>query len=188
MLMRKALLFLSVAIVLFACFKPISEPRDPSVYNPAIKVWGYKPVYSTETLAKTIAYIPAVEPVIREGNIYAFGNYIFQIDPGAGIHVIDNTTPASAKRIGFIRVRGCSQMSIKGDKLYTNSYNDLVIIDFTDLSNVHEHSRVKNIFPEFREYSPIAFPPDKGWYKCPSMDSLVIGWVMDSIPQQCHYH
>lgn len=179
--MRKYLWALA-ALILTSCWK---FQRNYGTNPSASKVWGYKPVYGTDSSAKKISYLSTPQPVVSQGNIYAFRNYIFQLDPGLGIHVIDNSTPSAAHKIGFITVRGCSEISIKNDKLYSNSYDDLVVIDFSNLQNVHEYSRLKGVFTEYRYGSPISFPPGNGYYECPSYDKLVTGWVKDSIYAYC---
>lgn len=131
-------------------------------------------------------YLPGAKAVVGTGNIYAYQHYIFQIDPGMGIHVIDNTIPSAAARIGFIQVKGCSQISIKDDKLYTNSYDDLVVLDFSNLAGVQEYSRLKGVFTEYRYGSPIASPPASGYYECPAYGSFVTGWTKDSVYKNCH--
>lgn len=108
------------------------------------------------------------------------------MDEGRGIHVIDNRVPSTAARIGFIDVKGCSQISIKDAKLYTNSYDDLVVLDVSDLNNVKEFSRLKGVFTEYRYYSPMAVPPGRGYYECPRWDSFVVGWTKDSVYQSCY--
>lgn len=152
----------------------------------AQKVWGSKPVYAAVNTAKQISYSAQKQPVTQAGNIYAFGNYIFQVDVGRGIHVIDNTVPAQAERIGFITVNGCAQLSIKGSYLYTNSIADLVTLDISDPAHVHEVSRVAGAFPEFQYNYPLVQPEETGYYTCPIYDSVVVGWVKDSIYASCY--
>jgi hypothetical protein len=174
--------------MLLSCWKnPNSYNNNNNVTYPPIKVWGYKPVYGTETAAKNIIYTDTARPVVNAGNIYAFHNYIFQMDAGLGIHVIDNSNPSAASRIGFITVKGCSQISIKDDKLYTNSYDDLVVLDFSNLATIHEVSRLKGVFTEYRYGSPLAQPPATGYYECPSYNGFVVGWVRDSVSKYSCY-
>lgn len=161
--------------------KPIVEP-----FYPMAKVWGNKPVYSTETEAKKVLYSSTPLPVINAGNIYVKGNYIFQLETGKGIHIIDNSVPANARRIGFLTMNGSSQISMKGNFLYTNSYDDLVVVDMSDLNNITEVKRVKGAFPEGRSYYYYVQPPDRGYYQCPRYDSVVTRWVKDSINSSCY--
>ena len=183
--MRKYLWIL-MALIYTSCWKYPRNNTGVPAYNNTQKVWGYKPVYGTETEAKKILYSASPQAAVSQGNIYAFRNYIFQLDPGLGIHVIDNSVPSSAHKIGFISVKGCSQISIKTDKLYTNSYDDLVVLDFSDLQNVHEYSRLRGVFTEYKYGSPISTPPGIGYYECPAYDKLITSWVKDSIYMGCY--
>ncbi|HET9430074.1 MAG TPA: hypothetical protein VFO70_02800 [Chitinophagaceae bacterium] len=184
--MRKYSLYIFIGVLLTSCWKNRWNDRWSDSSQPQTKVWGYKPVYGPESSAKHILYQPNPQHSTSTGNIYAFGNYVFQVEPGLGIHVIDNNFPANANRIRFITVKGCSQLSIKNNKLYTNSYDDLVVLEFSDLQTVREYSRLKGVFTEYRYGSPLAQPPVAGPYECPSSSEFVVGWVQDSIYGHCH--
>jgi hypothetical protein len=177
--MRYLLLFV-LSLIFYSCWiKPTPDPG----YT---KVWGNKPIYGSDPTVKKITYINAALPVVTAGNIYVKGNYIFQAETGRGIHVIDNTVPALAKRIGFITVNGCSQISMKGNYIYTNSYDDLIVIDMTDMNNVKEVKRLPGAFPEGRSNYYYLQPIEPGYYECPRYDSLVIGWRKDSVIKACY--
>ena len=180
-------LLLLVVVLFYGCYyrNPGYDNSNPPLYT-GQKVWGSKPVYAAESAAKQIGYKAEKQPLLQAGNIYAFRNYIFQVDVGRGIHVIDNSVPAQADRIGFITVNGCTQISIKGAYLYTNSIADLVTLDISNPAQVREVSRVPNAFPEFQYTYPLIRPNEKGYYACPLYDSVVIGWVKDSIDASCY--
>jgi hypothetical protein len=176
----------ALMLLLYSCYwtRPYEGPIEPQM--PLQKVWGNKPVYAAADVAREIAYTPQKQPIGQAGNIYAFGYYIFQVDVGRGIHVIDNSDPAQAERIGFITVNGCAQLSIKGKYLYTNSLTDLVTLDISDPAHVQEVSRVASAFPEFQYNYPMVQPGDTGYYECPRYDSVVVSWVKDSIYASCY--
>lgn len=182
---KSSLLLMFLSVILFSCWKYYNHNRYPS-YPPQTKVFGYKPLYATESEAKKITYIDSPFAATNKGNIYAFRNYIFQVDPGFGIHVFDNSDPSKAHKVGFISVKGCAQISIKDNKIYTNSYDDLVVLDFSDVTNIHEYSRMKGVFAEYMYESPIAQPPNSGYYECPNYRGFVVGWTQDSIYQSCY--
>ena len=187
MRLNKTLLFIFLAVALISCWKYPNNPNNPGgVFPGDEKVWGYKPVYGEEPAAKEIGYSPAPRPVVNAGNIYAFRDYFFQVENGFGIHVFDNADPVAAKRVGFISVKGCSELSIRNDKIYTNSYDDLVVLDFSDLNNVRVHSRLAGVFSEYRYNSPISQPPVSGYFECPLYGSFVVEWVQDSVYMQCY--
>ncbi len=145
------------------------------------KVWGSKPIYGSFPEAKIISYSGIAVPVIIPGNIYTKGNIIYQIELGKGIHVIDNSVPALAQRVGFITVNGSSQISIKGNLLYTNNYDDLVVVDISNSNAVTVVKRVVGAFPEGRLIYYNSRPAVAGYYECPRYDSAVVGWRLDSI-------
>ncbi|MES2645999.1 MAG: hypothetical protein V4717_03915 [Bacteroidota bacterium] len=181
--MKYILLFMGT-MLLSSCWKFNSGYLPP---QPQQKVWGSKPVYAAKSAAEKISYTDQKHPNIQPGNIYAFGKFIFQVDVGRGIHVIDNAVPSQADRIGFITVNGCEQISIKGNYLYTNSFADLITLDISNPARVNEVSRVRNAFPELMYNYPLVQPQESGYYNCPQqLDSVVIGWVKDSIFTSCY--
>ncbi len=176
--------FFLLLTALSSCWKLRDNPRN-RVPDPFKMVWGNKPIYGIDTAAKRITYSGVPQPVLVGGNIYVKGNYIFQAEIGKGLHIIDNSIPSAARRIGFITINGCSQISIKGNNLYSNSYDDLVVIDISAINNVREIGRVKGAFPQGRQNYYYIQPIESGYYECPRYDSLVIGWRKDSVKNQC---
>ena len=180
--MKYALLFCFV-LSLISCWK---DPVRPYYPNRGEKVWGSKPVYASIEVAKKILYDPAKHSIVAAGNIYAYNNYLFQVDVGRGIHVIDNTIPSKADRIGFITINGCSQVSIRGSYLYTNCFTDLVTINIADPLQMKIESTVKNAFPDMYVNYPLIQPEEPGYYECPRYDSIVVNWVKDSVYKNCY--
>lgn len=118
-------------------------------------------------------------PIISSGKIYAYKNYIFVNDVGLGFHVIDNRIPTSPKSIAFIKLEGNNDISIKDDKLYADSYGDLVVFDISDISNISLDSRIVNaIYNNDIWVSTIEFPQaDIYDYDAIDYDTdIVIGW------------
>jgi hypothetical protein len=194
--MRKSiLLLLCSSVFLASCWDWGRRPVEPVNYQ---KVWGYKPVYTTDTaLLKILSEAPRT--MKNPGKIYVKDHLIFQNDIGYGIHVIDNSNPSQARTIGFIRVNGSSEMSIKGNYMYVNSYNALVVVDIADWQHVREVKRVANAFQQGMQgggsyqyyYIP---PPEHGvYYECSGFvitpGTIQSGWVRDSIYNyNCYYN
>lgn len=176
--------FLLLLTLLSSCWKWRNSPgyRAPQPY---VMVWGSKPVYGIDSSAKKITYTNLPQPVLVAGNIYAKGNFIYQAETGKGLHVIDNSIPSAAHRIGFITINGCSQISIKGNNLYSNNYDDLVVIDVSYPNAVTEIGRVKGAFPQGRRNYFYIQPVESGYYECPRYDSVIIGWRKDSVLNAC---
>ena len=167
------LLIISLTIAMFGSRQCSNQG---SRYND--KVLGQKPIYSNDASLKQIVADTA-RNVKNAGKIYAYQNYLLQCEVGEGIHIIDNTNAATAKRIAFIKVIGCNEISIKNNFLYTNSYKDLVTINISNINQPVETQRIANAF-NVNGYLPE--PPEKGYYECVNLSKgVVIGWSKDSI-------
>ena len=80
----------------------------------------------------------------RPGKIFLKDNYILINDYETGIHIYNNSNPASPQHVGFINIPGNIDIAVKDQVLYADSYVDLVAIDISDPANVEEIGRVSN--------------------------------------------
>jgi hypothetical protein len=132
------------------------------------------------TLDALRSSIEITEPVniIKSGKIYAYKNMILVNDLERGIHIINNSDPKNPKKVAFIKVIANSDMEVRGDYLYVDSLMDLVVFDISDINNIKEVSRLKDVFPV---YIPVPFMEDliveygdQGYNASP--DNIIIGW------------
>jgi hypothetical protein len=133
---------------------------------------GWAPIYATQN-ASTDLSITAAVPTQNPGKIYAYGNYLFQVDQNKGIHIIDNANPQQAHKISFLNVPGCSELAIKSNQLYTNNLGDLVVFDLSNIASPQLVSRLAHAFPLLNQ----TYPPGTGYFECvdPSK-GVVVGW------------
>ncbi len=104
------------------------------------------PVYiSPEELRASFEIMPPVE-VTNTGKIYLYQDYILLNEPGKGIHVIDNKNKEQPDIISFINIPGNYEMAVRGDRLFADSFMDLVVIDISNPENVTLTKRIKDIF------------------------------------------
>ena len=179
----KYFIFLIIPVIFFTSCFPKTTPPEPQ------KVLGYKPVYTADTAYRKIQYIPEAEPVVNAGKIYVKDNLIYQCETGKGIHIIDNSNPSNAHRIAFLSVKGAEEISIKGNLLYTNNYYDLVTIDISVPGKSYVVARNRNAFYAASTTQHTWETPDApGYFECPQfyMDSVISGWVQDSIYYGCY--
>jgi hypothetical protein len=109
------------------------------------------PVYKTaEEVQANIKSNPAKE-IQNPGKIFILGNYIFLNEVDKGIHIIDNSNPASPQNVAFIDIPGNMDLAVKGNILYADAYADLVTIDISNPLNVVVKKYNKDVFP-FRNY------------------------------------
>ncbi len=168
--MKKTNFVLLISLLLSACTR--EEINSPS------RVVGYRPVYSRDPSIFLVENKPA-QAVTKAGKIYVKDNYIFQNEIGEGIHIIDNTVPASAARIGFIKILGSEELAIKGNFLYTNNFTDLVVIDISNMAAVREVNRIRNAFNQ--QHFQLA-PPANGYFECVDKSKgTVIAWISDTL-------
>lgn len=105
----------------------------------------YKAVYmKREGLEKSVTYIDGAREMINPGKIYVRGNTIYINDKYKGVHIIDNSNPASPKQTGYITAPGCVDMAVKGDVIYLDNAVDFVTFN---MQTKKETKRIKNYFP-----------------------------------------
>lgn len=159
-------------LLLAGAFSCTREPRKTG------NVTAYVPVYMSEALAHNISVTPA-SAAKNPGKIYAYNAYLFQVEQGKGIHVIDNSVPQQANKIAFINVPGCSEIAIKSNYLYTNNVNDLVVISLANMAAPSVVSRHQNAFPQIDQKYP---PLNNVYFECPDPSKgVVIGWEQKTI-------
>ena len=127
------------------------------------------------------------EPVAIEqsGKIYAYKDYVFVNDVNRGFHILDNTDPSAPENIGFIKLEGNYDISIKDDRLYADSYGDLVVLDISDIEHIPPAKRIANAIYHSYTYT-VGFDvewPQADYYDYGDMDfakEAVIGWEVKS--------
>jgi hypothetical protein len=150
---------------------------DPNIdRNGANEV--YVPVYAQLSAQEAVSLQPP-EATVKAGKIYAYGSYIFQNDINTGIHIIDNSTAGNPRKIAFLKIPYSSELAVKGSFLYTNSINDLVVLDIHDPQHPVEVKRIKGAFPlinqEYPPYTNVYFvcaDPQKG---------IVVDWQLQQM-------
>jgi hypothetical protein len=166
-------LVLLLAIASFSCIRP-SEPYG---------IMGYAPIYVSKQDAASIG-TEAPRPTVLAGKIYAYGNYLFQVEQNAGIHIIDNSNSQQAQKIAFLKVPAASELAIRSNHLYTNNLDDLVVFDISNITSPQLVNRLENAFPQINQ----EYPPVSGvYFECvdPSK-GIVIGWEQKQLDNpQC---
>lgn len=112
-------------------------------------------------------------PIDESGKIYAYQNYIFVNDKYKGVHVIDNSNPASPQKIAFIKIAGNVDISIKDDFLYADSISDLVVLDISDVQNISIVNRLEGVLRD-----NVVWPAAEifEWEDIDSSSEILVGW------------
>jgi hypothetical protein len=163
--------FVLFTVAIYSACQPESAIRIPK------EAEGYKPIYADPAIASVVKYESA-KPVVNAGKIYYKSGYIFQVDEGTGIHILDATNPAQTSRIGFISIRGCQELAITGNYLFTNNLTDLITVDISDYTKPQVVKRVANAF----SLNNNELPPGRGYFECPdSKKGVIIGWRKETL-------
>ncbi len=114
------------------------------------------------------------------GKIYIQGHYLFVNEKYKGIHVFDNSNPASPVNITFIDIPGNVDLAVKGNYLYADNYVDLVVIDISNINSPFEVARIKDIFP-------YTIPETTEEYPIASINQelgVIIGWQVKEVTEE----
>lgn len=138
--MKKKILFiLSLATLAFVSCDKNDDNDGYAEYLVA------KPlVISKADFANSIDII-APRPIDESGKVYTYEDYIFVNDKYKGIHVINNSNPLQPRKIGFIRIPGNVDISVKDDFLYADSLMDLIVLDISNITDIKQVNRLENV-------------------------------------------
>lgn len=152
----------------FACTREVPPPEE---------VEGYVPVYGEKPTPASISFQPP-QPVENAGKIYIKGNLLFQVENNKGIHVVSVADPTKPERKGFVPIAGAQEISILNNLLYTNAYNDLLVIDISS----PEHLKITKVIENAFTLISTEVPPESGYFECvdPSK-GIVTGWIKKKI-------
>jgi hypothetical protein len=89
-----------------------------------------------------------------------------------GIHVFNVADPANPVAVAFWQIPAIGDFSISGNRLFVDSWRDLVTIDISDINNIRSIDRQTGLF------DPLLFPPlFNGIFECvDETKGAVTGW------------
>jgi len=126
-----------------------------------------KPIYKSKDEVYSNIKSNAPREIQSPGKIFLYGNYIFLNEIDKGVHVIDNSNPASPVEKAFIDIPGNLDIAVKGNTLYADLYTDLVVVDISDPQHAKFVKYLPNLFPE-RNYTN-GFVGDN--------TRIIVGWI-----------
>ena len=124
-------------------------------------VFGRRPVYFPIDSAGLI-FSDAPRPLRNSTGVVKFENFLYTIDQGSGVHVVDNTDPRRSIAIAFIHVPGIRTLTAGKGRLYANNFGDLITIDIDDPRKARVIDRDAGLFQE-----TLDFPENYiGYFEC----------------------
>jgi hypothetical protein len=141
------------------------------------QITGWAPVYADATVYDSIS-VEGVKPTIRAGKIYAYNSFIFQVDQFRGVHIVGNGQSANAAKVAFLKIPFCTEVAVKGNFLYANNLNDLLVFNISNPVSPVLVKRMKDAFPAIIAHHP----EQSGYFECvdPSK-GIVVDWQQKTI-------
>lgn len=136
------LLFVVLSFILQSCLK------DKIMYTYTLA----RPVYKEKAEVYADIRSNAPQGVKSPGKLFMLGNYIFLNEIDKGVHIIDNSNPASPVIKAFINIPGNLDIAVKGTTLYADLYTDMVVVDITNPLAARFEKFIPSVFPA-RNYS-----------------------------------
>lgn len=166
--------FLLSTLLLTGCFPEDDEPPMGRNFN-----GYYKPVYANAGDLFKVSVKPARD-LQDPGRIYLKDQLLIINERSKGFHVINNADPAAPEPLVFIEVPGAVNMAMQGQYMYVDNLTDLVTIDLSNLQQIREVNRQKDVFEgSFQNYPPFwnvgfeCVDPNRG---------MVVGWELAEAP------
>ena len=167
-------LFLLTALLAFSC-----KDKTLQTFNANV------PVYQSRTEWRATTYaIQSPLDLKNPGKMFIRGQYLFVNEYLKGVHIIDNTQPASPINLGFLPVHANVDIAVHGDNLYLDSYNDLLVFDITDPSHPVYKSRVEDVF-DFSDFGYFeSYNPNFPMAMLDAEAGIIIGWKVEKVTQE----
>ncbi len=163
---RYPLLALGILMLATSCY---DGPRHRDM-----DVVGKKPVYASDLEWTTISVKPA-QPAKSIGKIVTYNQYIFLVDNGIGVHVLNNANPATPVKQAFIAIPMCTDIAIKDNLLYANNGVDMVILNISNPIQAQLIQRMEGVYNKSSEHSPATY---SGYFECVDESrGRLVGWT-----------
>lgn len=135
--MKRTLLILPILLMLVsAC-----EDRCIETYS----YIEYTPILEAKADVLTVA-VETPRELESPEKLYFKDNYVFIVESGEGIHVINNEDPTLPRSEYFISIPGNHDLAIQNQFLYADNYSDLVVFDVSDIHTIVEVNRLSAAF------------------------------------------
>ena len=135
----------------------------------------HDPIYMSWSELRKAVELRGPTTINRRGKIYIYQTFILLNEPNKGIHIIDNEDPSNPIPIYFINIPGNVDMAVKNERLYADSFTDLVVLEFKHPAKIKEISRRKNVF-DYNAYQVLDNGSDVYGSKVDQSKGVIIEW------------
>jgi len=164
----KNLLYLLLVFVLWSC-------NDDDIQYETVNV-AIPQVMSKAEFRNSVEILPS-QTIDEAGKIYVYQDYIFVNDEFKGVHIIDNSNPASPQQISSIKIPGNVDISIKDNYLFADSSIDLLVFDISNINNIQMVERLEDVFSYYNYQIPVGTDVAEFGDYNPEND-VIVGWEL----------
>ena len=115
------------------------------------------------------------------GKIYIYEEYLFIVDRGLGIHIINNASPASPQPVAFLPVQGCVDVAVRNNALYVDSFFDLLSFNISDPANPTLTCRISDAFDSYDVTSMQGFDNELPVAGMNTGGGIITGWTQQEM-------
>jgi len=119
--------------------------------------------------------------IMEAGKIYIYDDFLFIVDRGLGIHIVNNANPAAPQNIAFLPVLGCVDVAVRNNALYVDSYIDLLSFNISNPTSPVLSCRIPDAFDAnsgtfmhgYNDNLPVVGIDDN--------NGIIVGWTQEEI-------
>lgn len=171
-----SLFFLFFLLIMCSCLNDKEEEYTEETVTYEIN----EPVLRAVGEIRQAGAFTAPKKMTEMGKMCFYKDYLYVSAPGEGIHIIDNRQPSAPCVVGFVELPGTYELAIRADRLYADSYIDLVWFDLSDPARPEVKGRVENVFEQV--LPPTGNERGYDYGRCYAVaeraDSVVVGWKL----------
>jgi len=165
--MKAILIAVCLALIAFSC-------KDTPIIG--VTISKYKPVLIARSSLPSSVFNQPPSSISNPGKYLVNGNYLYVVEKYKGVHIFDNTNPASPKNTVFIAVPGIETISILNNALYADNSTDIVAIDISNPASPTLISRIPNVIPQPGPPDGLPLDSQVNQNTWPH-NSVVVNWV-----------
>jgi hypothetical protein len=173
-------LFSLVVLILTSCESVVKETVTYKINEPIFM--------ATETFRNSVKVTSEHHSITNIGKMCFYNDYLYISEPEKGIHIIDNRNPSNPQIVGFIQLLGNADIAIRNNKLYADSYIDLVWFDVTNPAFPELNGRLDSIFPTALPIPQNQYGIDYTKSYSGKNNGVIIGWELKERTEElAHY-
>ncbi len=163
-------LFSLAVFILAGCESVIKETVTYKINEPIFM--------ATETFRNSVKVTNEHHSITNIGKMCFYNDYLYISEPEKGIHIIDNRNPYNPQIVGFIQLLGNADLAIRNNKLYADSYIDLVWFDITNPALPELNGRLDSIFPTALPMPQNQYGIDYAKSYSGKNNGVIVGWEL----------